>query len=315
MLTRRTLILAKVESSFGVDPTPAAANDAFLVADVNYTLDVQQNERNIYTSSLSKEPTVPGRKIANLTFSHELKGSGVAGTAPKIGVLLRGCGFAETDLGSSDGFEYDPVSGSFTSLTFYIYMDGVLHKMTGSRGSVSFQGEAGGYGQANFTFQGNYVAPTDVAFPASPVFEATLPPIIELAAMALHGYGSFCAQSFNIDIANTLAPNICMNAAEGFNGIDITDRVVTGGVNPESVLVATFDAFGRFKDGTEGAFTITIGTADDNKCVITAPKTQFTNVGYSDRDGKRVWDLAVKMNRNTGGGNDEVKIAFPQSGV
>ena len=96
MLTRKTVILLELESTYGTDPVPVAADDGIYAADVEIEPTGEVLERDYYRDTLSKAAPVIGMKEAQLTFKTEIKGSGAAGTAPKIGKLLQGCGMSET---------------------------------------------------------------------------------------------------------------------------------------------------------------------------------------------------------------------------
>lgn len=308
MLFRRQLMLVKVETSVGTDASPTAGANAILVRDVSITFDQQQLDRPVYLPDISNAPLRPGRTTATLTFAAEIKGSGEWKTAPKIGTLFRGCGFAQTALASDAGFDYDPISSSPESLTFYLYIDGLLHKVLGARGSFNITAAAGEVALANFTFQGSYVAPTDSAIPSGIAYEESLPPIVEEVGLEVLDLAS-CAQQFTIDVANTLNPRMCVNAAEGVQGYSLTARNVTGSFNPEAVLMATNNPFAAMKAGSIGDFEATIGSEPNNVVAITG-KVQYTNVTPGDRDGTLIWDIPLRFVRTDG--NDEIKFSFPQ---
>ncbi len=95
--TSLSLLLGKIETVRGTDPLPTAAADAFLVGDLDIQLDPTPLERSIFRTSFSPVPTGVGRKVVNVTFTHEIKGSGDVGvTRPKLGTMLRACGMKET---------------------------------------------------------------------------------------------------------------------------------------------------------------------------------------------------------------------------
>ena len=98
MLTARTLVLAKVETTYNVDSSPVATTDAFLVSEADVSIEANVLERNNFRPHLSPTGVVVGRKIVTVTMTHELKGSGAAATRPKIGTLLRGCAMGETQI-------------------------------------------------------------------------------------------------------------------------------------------------------------------------------------------------------------------------
>lgn len=100
ILFNRSLVLAKEEMTFRTDPVPTAGANALLVAEPNFTADVTVLDRNNAKQHLSTDPGAAGRKVATVTFSHEVRNSGgidgMAGNEPALGVLLKGCGMSET---------------------------------------------------------------------------------------------------------------------------------------------------------------------------------------------------------------------------
>mgnify|MGYP006421733009 CR=1 FL=1 len=100
LLSRRSVLLAGLETTYGVNPG-LVADDALLVNEPSWSPDISTLERNFDRDDLSQLAHQSGRKMAQITFSTELKGSGrqnsgQAGDVPRLGRLLRACGFAET---------------------------------------------------------------------------------------------------------------------------------------------------------------------------------------------------------------------------
>src|SRR5262245_61996813 len=109
MLTRLALGLFKAETTFGVDPVPTPAVNAVLIYDLTMTVDGRVLNRQTLDSSLSRRSHVIGRKLVNLSFRTEVKGSGTNATPPEWGILLRAAGFAET-VTPSTKVAYNPIS-------------------------------------------------------------------------------------------------------------------------------------------------------------------------------------------------------------
>jgi hypothetical protein len=101
ILTQRALMLAKIETVYNTDALPVPASDAFLVSEADIKINPNVLERDFYRPSLSPLPIAIGRKLAQVTFKHELKGSGKAGVTPKLATLLRACGFALTTIANT----------------------------------------------------------------------------------------------------------------------------------------------------------------------------------------------------------------------
>lgn len=162
--------------TYGTDPVPVPGANAILVSSPEVKVDGERLVREFDSATLGALGHVIGIKSATVTFSTELKGSGTAnaggaGDVPEIDPLLQACGFALTATAESGGgvgdgdLTYDPVSTNRKSVTLYIYLGDVLHKITGAYGNFSLDLNAGKHGVINWEFQGLYIKPTDAAIP------------------------------------------------------------------------------------------------------------------------------------------------------
>lgn len=310
LLTKKQVLLAKIETTEGTDAVPTAADNAILIMrDPDFKENIEELERNVNQVTLGMKPSIAGTKFSGITFQVEVAGSGVAGTAPRIGALLRACSHAETigdDGGGNSSVVYDPTSVSTSTVTLYLYKDGLLHKMLGCRGSVKQTSEAGKIAVWEYTMKGLWVTPTDVALP-TPTFESVVPPVVKSAALTYNGNSDLVVQQSVIDIANEVSNDADVNATDGIKNFVIVSRKPTLTINPEAVLVATEDYRGD-QLTTPRAFSMTIGSAAGNRLKITAPKVNIVDITYGDRDGKIINDLTAQLAEDTG--NDEVKFNF-----
>ena len=105
LLTRRTVLLFKEETTVGTDAAPVQATDALLVEEADFSLDVKMVERNFYVNHLSPQAQLAGRKLGSITFTHEMRGNGLAqtsvGNAPKLAQLMKSCGFSITNVAAT----------------------------------------------------------------------------------------------------------------------------------------------------------------------------------------------------------------------
>lgn len=305
----RKVLLVKEETTFNVDSTPDAANDAILAEEIDYQVDFVSLERNFLKPTWSRTAHASGRKLAKVTFMTEIKGGGTAGDQCDFGKLLTFCGFKET-LSPGVSATYDPTSdpAEQKSATIYVYIDGVLHVMTGCYGTVSMEAEVNGFGKASFEFTGQYYAPTDVALPAAPTYESQKPQQFELAQFAANGYSGVISR-FNIDMGLNILPRLDANGADGYNGTYIDDRNPTGGFDPEAVLVADEDFWDALAQATEMAFTVRVGTTAGNTVTITSANIQYTGLTYSTRDNIQTYDAGIAFN-DAGSGDDELQIVI-----
>jgi len=208
----------------------------------------------------------------------------------------------------SPSIAYRPISTSHDSLTLYLYFDGTLHKMFGSRGTVTFSADAGGLGLFTFTFTGTYEAMTDVALPTSTVVhEAQLPSMFELSKLRVDDFDSVVA-NVSFDAANNVVIREDSRSSDGYSGVLITSRNPTGGIDPETTLIANYDYWLKLKDATQVRLACRFGVTAGNIIWFLAPKTQYTGLSYQARDELRVYDAGLRFARDQG--NDDYEFIF-----
>ena len=306
MLVKRAQMTAKAEASEGSAEVLAGA-DAFLAENINFTPDIEMGDRNPVTSGLSPFAKVAGARKATMEFDVELKGSGTAGTAPAIGKLLLGCGFAET-LVALTSATYKPASTGGTSMSLAMYNDGVRYAIFGARGNVSIKALKGKPIMLHFVFTGADYTVTDVALLSSGVsYEATKPIAFMNAAMTIDSYAALVG-SMEFNMNNDVALREDVNAPSGHKSAVITGRKPSLSIDPEMVTVAAYDFFGKWRSGNEGALTMALTGLAGNITTITAPKVQYTGAKLSDKSGIRSLGIDCQLNRNAG--DDEIVIAF-----
>jgi hypothetical protein len=314
---RKTALLAKLETTYGVDATPTT-DDVVEIFDFSITPNIDKVERNPYRPTLSPVAAIPGKRYTELSFYVELKGAGIDSTTglakqPKVVDLLQGCGFELTinnidsnNDGTTDAVEYilKPTSTDFKSLTFYAYLDGVLYKVTGARGNAQIQMEANNIGKIQFTFTGLFETPVDAAFPTVTI-EEVIPPLIKNVNLTMGGYAPILS-SFEVNMNNDIVQRDDMNAAEGVGGIDIIGRNPSGSLNPDMMLAAEYDIWTQFESGTPQSIEATVGSEVGNKVSINIPQAVYNSIKIDERDSIRVYTTDFTCIGN----DDEVQITF-----
>lgn len=306
MLTNKAVILAKVETTYGTDAAPLPAN-AILCSVPKLSPIVDHLERNNIKPYMGKLAGVNVGRGLKIEFDTEVRGSGTAGTAPDFGVLFRGCNFTETIVASTS-VAYDPNSATTNaeSLTIYFYIDGILHKLMGARGSWKLNAKSGGYASITWSFTGLFAGPADTAI-VSPTYTAVVPAAYVAAQLAIGGYTPVF-ESLSIDCGGEVVPHPDANHATGNREFFIKDRPITGSIDPDMTLVAANDWWAKMAASTLQAFTSRIGSVAGNICTITGPKVSFGALGYGDRNG--IMTVSVPLTFSPDGGNDEIKLSF-----
>ncbi|WP_165063937.1 hypothetical protein [Paludisphaera rhizosphaerae] len=93
--TRNAVLLAKIESTEGVDAAPAGSTDAVKVENLQLAPNTRLVTTNEHTGSLDGSAPLVGGTNVQVSFRTYLKGSGAAATPPEIGKLFKASGWAE----------------------------------------------------------------------------------------------------------------------------------------------------------------------------------------------------------------------------
>lgn len=306
-LTRKGLIVAAKETTYGTDASPAGT-DAILVSNINITpLQSDVVSREIIRPFLGNAEQLLANQRVELTFDVELTGSGVAGTAPAYGILLQACGLAEA-VSAGVSVTYTPISSSFSSATIYYFNDQIRHKLTGARGSFTINAEVGQIPTMSFTFMGIYNAPGDAA-PPSTTYNDQADPVIfkegNTTGFELFSYAG-CLQSFSLDLANEMVYRELIGCTKQ---VLITNRGPNGTVVIEAPNISTKDYFSAAAGSATGNLTFQHGQTAGNIITFTASQADLGSPTYSDQDGIQMLNLPY-IATPTDAGNDELEIEF-----
>ncbi len=302
---KNQLLLAKVETTYDVDAAPSVSVDSLLAIDPKIKEIISTVDRPAGVASLSKVPSVAGSKYAEITFSMELKGSGVAGTAPRVGALLRACGFGQTIV-SNTSVTYLPVSSLFESVTIWLYIDGRVHKVTGCRGDFKLNCTAGKMPMIEFTLKGRYADPTLLAL-SSPTLESTLPQVCKNCNFAYNNLITLVVKTLELEMKNKVDMRDSLSDPNAIAGFEITDRSPMLTIDPEATLQTSYN-FRADAYTNQRAISMTIGATGGNIVTLSLPKFNPYWPSYEARGEILVEKLSGEATQNAG--NDEVSIAL-----
>lgn len=302
---KNQLLCAKVETTYDTDSVPTVGSDSLLAIDPKIKEIIAVVDRPAQVASLSGIPSVAGSKYAEITFSMELKGSGVAGTAPRIGALLRACGFGQTII-SNTSVTYLPISSSFESVTVYLFIDGKRHIVTGCRGDVKFKCEAGKMAMGEFTLKGRYADPTLVAL-SNPTLESSTPQVCKSCLFSYNSKTTLVVKTAELDMNNKVDERPSLSDANAIAGFEITGRDPMLTIDPEDTIETSYsfrgDAFVN-----QRAISWQVGAAAGNIATFSIPQYNPYWPEYDARGEILVAKLKGECCRVTN--NDEVSIAF-----
>lgn len=303
---KNMVLLAKQEVTLGVDPVPAPAANSILIRGATpsiITADfVERNNIRGYKGNFGQLAVGVHRMFE---FEVELASAGAAGTAPKWGPLLMACGFSET-LTASISAAYQPISTGDTTVTLYGYLDGLLFKMTGCKGTVSFELNAKAIPVMKYKFLGEYSAATDAVFPTGMVFTGFQQPQtvgkVNTPTFSFFGFPAV-AQSLSFDVANSLVYRDLIGASGPYS----SDRKPQGSATIElpTVAAANFGEITRL--GTTSVLNLVHGVGAGQIIEVAMPKIQLTSAPTISNDNE-IAMLGVQFSINPNAGNDEMVI-------
>jgi hypothetical protein len=304
---RKLAILAKIETSRGVDAVPTGAANAMIVSEATLSpLEGDVAERNNVQPYYGQNGSVQATSYRKLSFKVEAAGGGAVGTAPKYGPLLRGCGASET-VSAGVSVTYAPISDSQETLSIYCNIDGINHVMLDAHGSAKLMFSAKGFPYYQFDFTGLFVALTDTALPATVYtgFVKPLPMNKANTIITLHSVAVACSK-WDFDMGN----QVVKRDLTGVDSVEITDRKSTGSIVFENTAIATKDWVATAKATTLGDMSVVHGTTAGNIITFTATATcEVSKPTYSNEDGIQMMNLQQRF-IPTSAGNDEWSLVL-----
>jgi hypothetical protein len=282
-LTRRALVLAKIETTYATDPTPTTAANAVEVIDLTLKPIKTPVERLAQHESLMRKPSIGVEEYYEIGFKLEISSTGTPGLPPRLGPLLRACGMSETIItGGSPVVKYRDRSSSFESCTIWAYLGGRLHKINGVFGNVKGVFEAGKFAMLEFSMMGMKGAtPAITSMPTDAVYDEVAGDVqvCKNGTFTYNGKTTLVAQLMDFDLANTVVKRPSLSATYAIAGFEITDRNPVASINPETTIVTSYDFYG---DALVNQRDLSYDCGD---FLVTIPKFNPYNPEFEDSEG------------------------------
>jgi hypothetical protein len=311
LFTRKRLLLAAVESTYGTAPT-FADTDALLVSNLDITpLDVNLLDRELVLPYFGNREKIVGQRMGSVTFDVEIAGSGTAGTAPRWGRCLRTCGFGEA-VSAGASVTYTPATDNIVGLSLDFNADGNRHLLTGCRGTATFNLAAGEIPKISIEMMGIYNAVAK-GTPLVPTFADQAQPEV-VNSQNTTGVTAFsfsaCMESFSLSLNNETPFRQLAGCA---TNIPITQRAPSGELSIEAPLAGTGagekDFFALVSAQTLGAIGWQHGQTAGNIVTFNAPTCNLDGPTYGDSDGVMMLNLPF-MPVPSSAGNDEFTLVL-----
>ncbi len=297
------VLLAVLETTYGVDPAPVGADDAILAQQVSLQpMEGNDVARELERAFMASDATLVADLHAKLSFRVELAPSGTAGTAPAWGKLLRACGCAQTvSVGTS--VTYNPVSAGFESITLHFHYDGIRHVLTGARGTVKLMLKTGNVPHLEFEFTGRFAPATDAAQPVA-VLTAFKAPVVANAAntptFTLAGV-AMALRSLSFNAGVQVEPRFLIGAADS---MIVTAREELIEATVEARAMATFNPYARAAANERMPLVLQHGTIAGARAALNVPLAQLQRpTGVEQQQNIAEWPLRFVPQPDTG--NDQ----------
>lgn len=313
---RNTAVLAKIETTPGVDSVPTGAANAMLVSNLNFNpLNAENVPRELVRPFFGGSEQLVGVAYKECGFDVELVGAG-AGVAPAWGALLRACAMAEVATASTR-VDYTPITNALETVTIYWHDDGVRHVLLGAKGTATLMFNIGERPMLRFRFIGVDGSDSAVANP-TPVLTAFRQPQVvtnintaditlgathsSSGAPALTAGTVYTSRGLEIELGNALIYTPLL----GEEIVDITGRETAGNLQLDVSAAQEVALMGQIRANTLQSLGLVHGTTVGNRALIFCPSVQFINPTKEEINGRRMMGLQARVLPVSG--NDELRL-------
>lgn len=305
---KRGIMAAKIEAVAGVKETLTGAY-AFMAYNPKFDPDHKPYKRDPFRPTFSQVQQAPGFRSGKLSFGTDLLGAAAAGTPPFWGSLAKGAGMAETIV-SNVSVTYAMASAAVPRLTLARYIvdedNAALAKINatwGARLNAKYALEVGKSGLINWEATGCDFDEVDGNMLTGIPAQTILPPSV-LGIVVTLDAAVLDFSKLDIDLGNKVVLPASPGPASGHNPALMSGREMKMTVDPLACLTATKDFMGLWRNASQVAFSIVLGTVAGNIHTLTAPKCQITDIKEQERDGYLARQFTVALNMNTSGDDE-----------
>jgi hypothetical protein len=301
------VILAKIETTYGVDAAPTGALNAILMTNVNFSpMEGEDVSRELELPYLAAQPIIPVGLRGRLKGKVELVPSGTAGTAPAWGPMLRACAVAQT-INAGVSVVYNPISTAMESLTIHFWIGGTKHVLLGCRGDATLKFTAQGLPYFELDLIGLWSAPAEAA-PAVPTLTGFQQPVVVTKAntpVFTVNAVAMVMRDAMLALNNQVEPRLLV----GSESIIIPDRADAFSCRVEAVPVTTFNPYALANAQTQVAAALTHGTVAGKIAALAMPKCQIKRLN-SFENAQNILEWPLEMVPLPNAGNDQWSLTL-----
>lgn len=294
---RKKVLAYAPETTYGTDAISGGSPKYLLGREFSITPMAGESQSLDYDDgTLGNSEQLVTELYVTMEFTVDFAAGADATTAAPWGELMKGCLRKTTaHTQATDGTDeniYEIDESGTGSMTFYYYQDGILHKMTGARGSFSLSAPAKGFGGLKFTFTGMHQPASADALPASPDFTAWQKPLKIGAHNSAFTLGGKALKLISLDYDQ--ANQVVYQEYVGHEEVLITDYQPTSTIVIEAPPKADYDPFALAEAGTLQPLVFTNGSAG-NQVEWKCSKVQLGRPTYADQDGTLTYSIPLTI--------------------
>lgn len=306
-------LLAKIESTYGTDPTPSASTDGVrgvgrIWGALSHEWAFPNMREDVVSNSLvGVAPGTPQGRLVNIDYTVQLMGAGAAYSSstpvrPECDPLLMACGFARThdDTGSAEKVDYDLADADYSGVTIYAYAGGKEFQITHCRGNMTWSPQAGGLGTVQFQLQGLLAAVAEDATVPSITYDSVVPPAAVSMGLAIvpNGGSSWTPRAAGLEI--TTGHNLVrlddVNSSDGVEGFFLANTQPTLTMQARTVDLSDYPAYARAADRTVQTVDLTLGSAQYNRVKLDCELAYLSSDPQpADEEGFAAWQLEYQL--------------------
>lgn len=305
LLRRKRVFAAATESTAGTAESLDATDGVYNCYDLQIQPGIAMGQRE-GQAGFGMLSAIPGMRVGTATFRTDIAWDGTATLPNWAEILLPACGWVKTSTTFNPTTEAP--GSNVKTLTIGAYIDGVFKSIFGAMGNFQIICPTGRTAQIQWTFQGAWATPSDVALIA-PTYP-TVVPIRYASATTQFNSNNLCLENLTFNSGNTLTPKVCPDNAAGLDYFLATNRQPTATGNPESSLVATTPHYTDLLTPTEAELTTTLDGISTSTIELSMPKAQIQSISEADRDGLVVDNITWQGNKNGTTADQELQIIF-----
>lgn len=304
MKKKLQIITMSLENTYGVDVAPTTTGNVLLAYDLEISpLEMEVDMNPFVSNKFGSEAKILGAKWASVSFKVKMGPGGTplgnVSTVPNYDPVLRSCGMARV-ITAGVRTDYNNIDRGEESSTMYHYIDGVLQKVVGLRGSMTWNYQAKRAPELTFTGLGLNIPMADLPLPTNP----TLPTVPRPVALNKANSNLLLDTSYQAKVSSmtiTQGNDVAYRNLTGVEEVIVADRNMSGQMRIEMPLNAEKDFLGPTGICTTlktVPLSLTHGVGAGNVIYHYFPEVQLTNPKPVEESGVLMLDCNIHIIRN-----------------